>query len=105
MMKHISSEEDFLELVRSGDRFFLLKHSSTCPVSKKAFGEVEGFLDEIDFEVYYLVVQRDRGLSDFVGEYFSVKHESPQLFLIEDGLVVWHDSHFLINRDEMSRVV
>lgn len=105
-MERISSREDFDRLVGSGSDFLLLKHSVTCGVSRKAMEEYKKFIEGEDgFDYYYLVVQTDRGLSDYVAKVLGVKHESPQLFLFRDGDLVWHDSHYLINVEEISKHV
>lgn len=83
--------------------FVLLKHSNTCPVSFRAFSELENF--KTNFSVYYLVVQESRELSNFISDFFGVKHESPQVLFFKKGVVVWHDSHFLINESNLSQKI
>lgn len=105
-MKHIESIEQFNELVRSKKDFLLLKHSDTCGISQKAMEEYREFIeDDDDFGHYYLVVQLDRDVSDFVAKKLGVKHESPQMFLFRKGELVWHDSHYSITADEIKKHV
>lgn len=69
----------------------LFKHSQTCGISHMArAGLVEGNLPAPVLEV---VVQRDRPLSDALASRLGVRHESPQVFVVANGVVTWHSSH------------
>ncbi len=46
--------------------------------------------------IYQIDVIRDRGLAHRMAADLQVRHESPQVFIIRDGHVVWHTSHFAI---------
>jgi len=79
--KHADSYGDF-----EGDRVVLFKHSKICPVSTKAKKEVEAFSEEHpDVPVFMIVVQDQRILSDKIAENKGIKHESPQVIVIEHG--------------------
>ena len=69
----------------------LFKHSQTCGISHMARASlVDGALPAPVLEV---VIQRDRPLSDAIASRFGIRHESPQVFVIADGAVIWHSSH------------
>ena len=76
---------------------YIFKHSTTCPVSAHAAGEVQAMLSELP--IYWVNVREQRDLSNWVAEHCGVRHESPQLILLRDGKPekVW--SHFEISRD------
>ena len=62
-MKEIQSMEEW-EYVRNQSKkepVFLMKHSSTCPISAAGYREFDKF--ETDIPKYYLIVQRSRPLS------------------------------------------
>jgi bacillithiol system protein YtxJ len=80
-------------------RFFLFKHSNTCPISRSAHRAVSEADSAATVPIYMVVVQENRQLSNEIAQKFNVVHESPQLLLIEDERVVWHDSHYGITRD------
>lgn len=88
----------------SGRPLLLLKHSLTCGTSAYAHEEVEDFLSEPGFpgDACVVHVQTGRAVSNAVAERFGIRHESPQLFLIVDGRVVWHASHHRITRREIA---
>ena len=50
---------------------------------------------------YYLYVQDARDVSNRVAEQYSIRHESPQVLYIKDGMVVWNTSHWNIKKDAL----
>jgi len=88
----------------AGRPLLLLKHSLTCGTSAYAREEVEDFLaqPQCPIDAYVVHVQTGRAVSNAVAERFGIRHESPQLFLIVDGRVVWHASHHRITRREIA---
>jgi bacillithiol system protein YtxJ len=100
-MKEITTLEQFDKL--TNDKFLLLKHSNTCPISKKAFEQVKLFEIEHDITIFYLIVQNSRDLSNYIAEKFSIKHESPQIIYFKNTKPIWNDSHFMINLNELKK--
>ncbi len=103
-MKKFNGNEDFEQALESGEKFLLLKHSSTCPISQEAYDEYEKFASEYD-NTYYLVVQEERPLSNHIAEKLQIKHESPQAILFKNGEAVWHASHWKITFDSLKKAV
>jgi bacillithiol system protein YtxJ len=96
--------EQFQSIQKEKQPFLLIKHSLTCPISQKAWGEFERFAkDHPDIETYYLYVQEARPLSNYIAETFQIKHESPQVLFIADDRVQWHASHWNITYDQMKK--
>lgn len=85
----------------------LFKHSTTCPISLRAFREFESFLLEADpAKSYHLItIQRSRNVSNEAAARLSVPHESPQAILIRNGRPVWNASHYEITRASLSQAV
>ncbi len=92
-------------LVRSeAEPVFLFKHSTRCPVSSRARSEVERYIDgagESGLPVYLNYVVESRPVSNEIERTLGVRHESPQLFLLRAGKVVWHTSHGGIRAEAM----
>lgn len=83
-------------LQESFDRPVLLfKHSLTCPISSRAFHELEAYLDNADSSTRYKLIriQNAYGVSNEVASKLSVEHESPQAILVRNGQKVWNASH------------
>lgn len=103
--QQVTSVEEFTGIVTSNEKFLLIKHSVTCPISGNAFDEYEKFTSQSDFPTYYLYVQDARPLSNYVAQHFGVKHESPQALLFAEGKVIWHASHWDITEATLKQVI
>ena len=90
--------EDLLEGSRQG-RLAILKHSTTCPLSSLAKNRLDRAIDDgsLDIPVYYLDLLRYRSVSTLIAERLGVRHESPQLIVVDRGEVVYHTSHLAID--------
>ncbi|MEH7385705.1 bacillithiol system redox-active protein YtxJ, partial [Bacillus sp. JJ1521] len=78
----VETIEEFSQVLEKENKFILIKHSLTCPISKAAFDEYEQFVAEnVNVPTYYLYVQEARELSNHIAEQFGIKHESPQALL------------------------
>ena len=80
-------------------RIAIFKHSTTCPVSSLAKNRVDRALrqDEFDLPAYYLDLLRYRAVSDLIAERLGVRHESPQLIVVDKGAAVYASSHLAID--------
>ncbi|MEH7298953.1 bacillithiol system redox-active protein YtxJ [Neobacillus drentensis] len=97
MLEKIDSIEQFDEIVKKESRFYLLKHSLTCPISHAAYKEYEKYANENqNMPTYFIAVQDSRPLSNEVAERFQIKHESPQAILFSNGEATWNASHWKI---------
>ncbi|MDX1363588.1 MAG: bacillithiol system redox-active protein YtxJ [Arenibacter latericius] len=73
----------------------IFKHSTTCGISRMVMNRFnEGYaLDSDQVDLYYLDLHSYREISNEVAHKFQIMHESPQLLIIKNGVVVAHDSH------------
>jgi bacillithiol system protein YtxJ len=100
-MTSITDEAGF-EKLASLPTALLLKHGAHCPISANARDEVGSFEKaHPDIPVYSLEVTEHRRLSNAVAESLGVEHESPQLFLLEQGRASWHREHYDIAQHEI----
>lgn len=85
----------------------IFKHSTRCGISSMAMRQfVSGYdFTEKDLDLYYLDLINYRSISDEVGHKFQVFHESPQLLVIKNGVVVAHASHGAINDIDLNRFI
>lgn len=56
-------------------------------------------------ELYYLDLLEHRSLSNAIEEQFQVQHQSPQILVIKDGVVVFHTSHESIDANDLEEYV
>jgi bacillithiol system protein YtxJ len=86
--------ENFTKLSDIQDKqYFIFKHSNTCPISSMAHDVVASQEKLISIPIYKLIVQEDRASSKEIAEHFGIRHESPQLILVDSDEAVWEASH------------
>lgn len=71
----------------------LYKHSATCTLSARAKQEIIKLSEPDDPPVYQITVQTARPLSNEVAKRFNIRHESPQIIVLDNQQVVFHTSH------------
>lgn len=99
-------DQSQLEMILEEPVAVLYKHSPLCGLSDIAAREIRSFLDvEPRVPVYLIDVIRARPISREVERRLSVRHESPQAFVLRQGAVVWHGSHRAVTADALTRGV
>ncbi len=85
----------------------LFKHSTRCGISasvKKHLEEKWNFeADELDF--YFLDLLTYRSISNKIAADLAIPHESPQILLLKNGEVVYHDSHYRISVEALKKAL
>ncbi|WP_339653717.1 bacillithiol system redox-active protein YtxJ [uncultured Maribacter sp.] len=73
----------------------IFKHSTSCGISRMVLNMFKsGYgLEEGQMDFYFLDLLANRDVSHEVASVFGVMHQSPQLLIIKNGVVVVHDSH------------
>lgn len=77
---------------------FIFKHSTRCGISRMVMNQFVAAYDlDLNADLYYLDLLSYRDVSNEVGYKFQVLHQSPQLLVIKNGVVVAHASHSAVN--------
>ncbi len=98
------SDQAEIEAALRLPRAWILKHSTACSISSAAYGEVRSYADaHPDEPVAVIVIQTHRPISNWLAQKLSVVHQSPQLFLVENGMVRWQTTHWSISAAAMER--
>jgi len=81
----------------------IFKHSSRCGTSSMAQNRLNRneFPQEIDF--YFLDIIHHRNISNKIAKDFEVRHESPQVLVINNGKCVYDESHSGIQMDDIKQ--
>ncbi|MEY3119561.1 MAG: hypothetical protein RIT30_1494 [Bacteroidota bacterium] len=79
----------------------ILKHSTTCSISKMSLARLERSDAPTSIQFYYLDLLNYRAISNAIAEKFSVYHESPQILLIKNGECTYDESHGGIQMEEI----
>lgn len=82
----------------------IFKHSTRCSISSMAKSRLE---KQPDSRARYLLVDviADRQLSNHIAGYFNVRHESPQVFLLQLNELLDVRSHMAIRPDALSSLM
>lgn len=95
--QNIKSEEDLEKAIESSyqHKIAIFKHSTSCFISKTVLRNFEKEVENSDqkVEIYYLDLLAHRPISNKIAEDFGIRHESPQLIVIENGKPVNSASH------------
>ena len=85
----------------------LFKHSLTCPISTRAFDELQSYLNNADPRISYklITVQTARAVSDEAASRLFVEHESPQAILVRHGRELWNASHRDITASALDQAI
>ena len=73
----------------------IFKHSTRCGISRMVLKNFEKNFDipSTELTMYYLDLLNYRPISNAIEADFNITHQSPQLLLIKNGVVVSHASH------------
>jgi len=94
-----------LDLLFAAPLAVLYKHSPICPTSDVAYEEMLAFRRRRPVPVYLVDVVHHRPLSRALAERIGVRHASPQVIILRDGVAAWHRSHYEIQAEAMTRIV
>ncbi len=70
----------------------LFNHDKGCPISATAYYQMQRFKGDI--QLIDVTVAQD--ITSLLAQRTGVKHESPQVILLQHGRAVWSASHFAI---------
>lgn len=95
------TEESQLDVIKKESEekpVAIFKHSTRCSISSMAINRLErSWKDDQNIKPYYLDLIQYRNLSNLIAQQFNVEHQSPQVILLKNGEVVYHDSHMGIS--------
>ena len=106
----LTQSEQITELAQSSHEqpVLIFKHSTTCSISAAAKSKIERqWADSglAEVPIYYLDLLRFRPLSAQIAEQFGIRHESPQLLLIQGGECRYDASHMGIRLSDAKSAV
>ncbi len=81
----------------------IFKFSETCGSSARLSKNIENLVLEgkINSPIYKIVVQKHSVLSQKIADWFSIKHESPQIILLKNKKVLYTGHHSNIDLDKL----
>ena len=105
-LNHMEQLDDLAEKSKTKPQF-IFKHSTRCGVSRMVISQFKKTypLTENDADLYYLDLLANRPISNKIAEKFQVMHQSPQLLVVKNGIVVAHESHGGINGMDLKKFI
>jgi len=100
--------EQLDEIVENSNEkpILIFKHSTRCSISRFALKRFENeFNLQGKLNLYYLDLLNFRAISNEIASKFGIQHQSPQVLLIREGKVVYHDSHDGIEAEELKKYI
>jgi len=80
----------------------IFKHSTRCGISSMVIRQLESEYDlDTNADMYYLDLLNHRPISLAIAEKFGVEHQSPQLIVLKNEKVIYHNSHHSISAKEI----
>lgn len=96
-------------LLKSNEQPTLVfKHSTTCPISARAFREFQAYLSgnpNANTDYVLVKVIESRPVSNQVANDLRVRHQSPQVILVQNKAAVWDTSHGGITKASLNQVL
>jgi bacillithiol system protein YtxJ len=85
----------------------VFKHSATCGTSAMAHEEIEDLVaaQAVGTPIFIVPVHARRGVSNAITTRFGIRHESPQVLILDRGQVVWSASHFRVTAAHIARML
>lgn len=103
----IESVDQLDDILEDDAILFVLKHSTSCPISAEAKQAFDAFAikheDNKDIRLFQINVIEHREVSNKVAALFGILHESPQLLVIKNKKVLFETSHWDITLENLEK--
>lgn len=103
----LTSEEQLNEIYKSDQTAVIFKHSTRCPVSGMAKRSLEFDADLVPDQMafYYLDLIAFRDISNKTVELWNIKHESPQILIVQGSKSLYNASHSDIEMRDIVSII
>lgn len=104
-MEQIRTLEKWYEIMELAkvQPLLIMKYSMTCVSSISAIKEYRAL--ETTLPKYLVVVQTCREVSNVIAADLGVRHESPQLLILNEGRAVWQATHYKIKKSPVIQAI
>lgn len=101
----LSEEKQIAEIVELSHEKpqLIFKHSTRCSISSMAKSRLVREWNLENVEPWYLDLIAHRNVSNAIASELGVFHESPQVIVLKDGIVVHDSSHNSISVSEIAQ--
>jgi len=105
MFHTMTTSQDFADALEASQArpIVIFKHSNSCPFSARAQVQISNA--KHDLEIYGIVVQYAKELSQEIAERLDIEHKSPQAIVVFKGKAVSDYWRSDIQEDDLKREV
>ena len=95
----LEDKKQLEEIKKNKGYTVIFKHNTECPISKAVRSQFEEEAEQLDNvkAVYFLDLHAYRELSDQIADDFNIRHQSPQLLLINNGKCTYNEALYDIS--------
>ena len=99
----LENEQQLEEIILNSNNEpqIIFKHSTRCGVSSMAKNRLDKKEQPEGMDFYYLDVIKHRNISNKIATDFDIRHQSPQVLIINDGKCIYQESHSGITMEEI----
>ncbi len=104
-MQQIKTIKEWDEIKLQGQKnpMIIFKISLTCASSVSALKEMKKL--KSDIQVYLVIVQTSREVSNAIEKELLVQHHSPQVLILNKGKAVWQATHYKIKLQAVTEAI
>ena len=99
----MNTVSNLAEILGNEQPCWVFKHSPICPVSSYAWGQFKAFQEETKANYVRVDVISQKPLSQEIAQFFNIRHESPQVLLIDSKKCLWSESHDGIHQENLKK--
>ena len=79
----------------------IFKHSNRCSISSMAKNRLDKNESSEGIDFYFLDIINHRDISNKIALDFKIRHQSPQILIIDNGTCIYDESHSGIDLDDI----
>lgn len=97
------SQLDEIDQASQTAKVLLFKHSTRCSISDTALTRFNRDWKEgvAEVKTYYLDLIKHRDISNAIEQRYGIRHESPQVLIIDKGKCIYSETHLSIQVPEI----
>lgn len=99
----LETAQQLQDISSSPDLQAILKHNTTCPISKGVLDRLRNETGNLknNVTIHVLDLLANRELSNAIADRFGVTHQSPQVLLVQNGRCIYHEWGFDISAEAL----
>ena len=104
---NLEDEKQLDEIITESDKTpqVIFKHSTRCATSSMVKYRLDKNEAPTGINFYFLDLIKHRNISNKIAEDFGIRHQSPQVLVINNGKCIYNEDHSAITFDEIEETI